>query len=383
MSSHSHIGMALALPTRHSSQGAFGDLLALSNAGFEAGAMTGWTALVASHLTGITGSITADNTTAADGTYSCKVVLTRATGGASNGYSRISRAVTVEAGAYYQFRIKIKGSLQYLLARLMENDAGTYRTISDVSLDGTDESGWRTFLVNVETTSDTAYKIDVALQGIPENTTHTVWLDSIEVQKIASLSRPEYVVAAIGDSQVSHLGLGAAELNDASQSFLLSSLTRRQQTHVYEYMTPLNKGTAGNTSAAVASRVQADVVNASPKPRLCYVAVGTNDASSLVNVATFRTNIISTLNTLRNGGVTPILFTITPRRDAVDIAPYNAELADIAADENVALFDAKAVFDTYADWATAWMDDDIHYNKLAHQALGRALDDFIETNALL
>jgi lysophospholipase L1-like esterase len=312
------------------------------------------------------------------------MVLTRATGGAFGGYARLTQNVVLEAGAYYQFRIKVRGDLRYCFLRMIEQDAGNYRGISDVSLDGTDTNVWRTFLLTMQATADTAWQVSVVLQQIPEDSTQTIWVDSIEVQKIASLSRPEYVVAAIGDSQVSHLGLDAKELNDNAYSFLLSSITRRQQAHTLEYMTPLNKGVAGNTSSAVASRIQADVVNTSPKPCLCYVAVGTNDASSLVNVATFRSNVISILNTLRNGGVTPILFTITPRTDAVDISAYNAELEDIAADENVALFDAHQVFlDTGSVWSSEWLDDALHYNKLGHQALGRALGDFIDANGLL
>lgn len=126
--------------------------------------------------------------------------------------------------------------------------------------------------------------------------------------------------------------------------------------------------------------MQNDIVNASPKPLVCYVAVGTNDVQGGTSLSSFRSSIESTLQTLLDGGVTPILLTITPRTDAYNssVASYNAQLATAASNKNVALYDANALFLSYPDWST-YMDDAVHYQRINHVRLGVGLKSALQT----
>jgi lysophospholipase L1-like esterase len=348
--------------------------VSITNPGFE-NDTTGWTTLVSDWLTGITGSVTADADNPATGIKSLKIVLTLAEDAALNGYARATQNITLEANTDYQFRVRWRGEALTLF-QVHNADSTIIKRLTPVT--GIAAASWKTDLFNFNTGNATAWILNMALSGGSPGNSATTFIDDIEIQKIG-LSTPRYTIAAIGDSQVSHLGLNAATENDNTQSWLSASIRKRQTLGHLEVVTPLNAGIVGNNAADVLARLQTDVI--ASDPALCYVAVGTNDASQHWYIPSFKANIISILQALKAAGIIPVLFTITPRKDGVSITDYNTAITEAAAAESVTLFDANAIFLANADWATEWMDgveEELHYNAAAHMALGIELGATLE-----
>ncbi|RJR16187.1 hypothetical protein C4579_00515 [Candidatus Microgenomates bacterium] len=351
-----------------------GTPVSITNPGFEAGSLTGWSSLTSTWLTGITGSTSADNTTSSSGSYSAKLVLNNAGPGAL-GYTQITQTASLSTNTYYQFSVDVKTDTEnYVILDLQGSDGSLKRMVNVTDTDG---SEWKTLKFNFETPSSSlTWTINLRINGIPAGTSANLWLDNVSITPITTLDKAEFTVGAIGDSQVSHLGLSSTTENDNPYSWLSSSI-RKAHLDTLIVNPPLNKGVAGNTAAQVGARVQADIVDANPKPEIAYVAVGTNDAAASANVTTFKSNIISIIQTLKNGGVRPVLFKITPRTDAVNIDPYNTAITE-AAEEDVTLFDPTSALTSNSDWESEWMDDSVHYNRYGHTAIGKSLGSYLK-----
>lgn len=356
-----------------------GSALTLTNAGFEAGTLSGWTGTVSSWLTGVSGSVAADNSTAGEGSYSTHLQIAVDVGGATSNYARIIRTVTLPAG-YYRFNFKLRrdGTINSFLEL---GKTGEYWRTPDVS--GAADTEWRQLRLIADIASEDTYTVNFRISNVTPGSSQEMWIDDVVIEPVVTLSLPEFTVAAIGDSQVAHLGLDATVENDNQYSFLLSSIRRCQQQEVMR-ITPLNKGVPGDRTSQVLARINADVINATPKPRMCYVAAGTNDIAASIPASTITANLKGCWDLLRGANIEPVVFTITPRNDAfnTDVITVNAAITSAANSAGVRVFDAYAVIAGNANWSTEWMDDAVHYNYLGHLALGTSLGDILREWAI-
>jgi len=110
--------------------------------------------------------------------------------------------------------------------------------------------------------------------------------------KPAALMPIPFRLAAIGDSQVPHLGLMSIEENDNPQLFLSTPIRRKIWSVALLLVAPLNKGIPGNISAQIAARIQAAAVEVDPKPTHCSISPSAqNNVAVGAPAATLRDNI--------------------------------------------------------------------------------------------
>jgi lysophospholipase L1-like esterase len=316
----------------------------------------------------VTGNIEPDSTVKASGGYSAKLSVTN---GGTNAVCKLSQGMILHPNTYYQMRGKFNAYGPNIKLRLINADSSLIKALVDP--DPLAGSAFREGVFNFKTpAAPTAWTLAPQIINVANGQGLSVHVDDFSVRPISI--NQDLVVAAIGDSQVGHLGSDAAMENDMPESWLSASI-RSAQRHVNFAAAPLNKGVPGNRSDQVDGRVQADVIDQVPKPAVCYVAVGTNDAAASYDLTTYKGYMSSITQKLLDGGIIPVLLTITPRGDAVDVTPYNAKLAEVASEKNVALLDAYSIFTSYAGWDPNWLDvgDDVHYNSYGHLAIGAAL----------
>lgn len=135
-----------------------------------------------------------------------------------------------------------------------------------------------------------------------------------------------------------------------------------------------NKGVAGNTTAQMAARITADIVNLSPQPDVCVIGGPTNDHGQGVALATTQANVQSMIATLRGAGITPVMRncpsnnnagtgiynTIALRRQAV--LDYNAWLTTFCASEGIPILDIFTPTYDGTGLTAAMTSDGTHFN---------------------
>lgn len=141
-----------------------------------------------------------------------------------------------------------------------------------------------------------------------------------------------------------------------------------------------NLGIGGNTSAQILARVP-DLIALNPD--WCILNTGTNDALQGIAYATFKANVIATVNALRAAGIKVALCTIVPSTDAVAklwIPKFNAFLSYYAYANNIPLVDwyNKLASPTGTGGAlAAYSVDGTHVNAAGGRVIGQAVVDAI------
>lgn len=143
-----------------------------------------------------------------------------------------------------------------------------------------------------------------------------------------------------------------------------------------------NAGVAGNTTAQMLARLQADVIDLAPA--WCVVEVGPNDASGDVAVATTQANLTSIITTLQAAGIRVAVATPTTttghtaaQKQAVfDVARWLRSYA-LTENRSVVLADFLSVWADPATGApvTVLTDDGSHPSADGAQRLGKVLAD--------
>lgn len=140
-----------------------------------------------------------------------------------------------------------------------------------------------------------------------------------------------------------------------------------------------NAGVAGNTTAQMLARFNADVIQHDPS--VVVILGGTNDSndSNAVSLDTFADNIEAMVAECREAAALPILCTVPPNDTGtarkLRIASYNAWLRDYCSSEGIALVDfyALLVDPETGDYHADYLNDGTHPNNPGYAAMGRML----------
>ncbi|QSZ47242.1 GDSL-type esterase/lipase family protein [Arthrobacter sp. D5-1] len=160
---------------------------------------------------------------------------------------------------------------------------------------------------------------------------------------------------------------------------------RRRATSIANYASMLSKqrinyvwnaGYAGDTSAMMLARFDADVTPY--KPSAVFVLAGANDSKVLTPLATYKANMMAIFAKCKSIGARPILATVTPDSEVAKkpyIARYNAWLRRHAAENGYLLVD---LYKTMVDPATgniqaAYDSDGTHFSLPGIVAAGTAV----------
>lgn len=144
----------------------------------------------------------------------------------------------------------------------------------------------------------------------------------------------------------------------------------------------------GYTSTSLLPVIDAQIIQASPKPSWCLILCGANDAQSSVALATFASNVQQMVGMLRAAGITPVLGTVPPNNnDTYDnfVRLYNAWLMRYCEVERVPMVDFYTlVLDhTTGNWKATWDNGDgLHPSNIANKAMGKAVVDTLKPFAI-
>lgn len=144
-------------------------------------------------------------------------------------------------------------------------------------------------------------------------------------------------------------------------------------------VTPVNKGVAGQTTAQMLARLNADVIDLAP--RYCHILGGTNDVGLGVSTATTIANIDSMISQLQAAGISVAIGTVIPRGSPTTdqlnaIATINAHIRALS----VPVIDYHAALDDGAGLPVAGtLSDGVHPNRLGASRMGHRLAQWLST----
>jgi len=137
-----------------------------------------------------------------------------------------------------------------------------------------------------------------------------------------------------------------------------------------------NAGIAGNTSADILSRVQADVISKSPT--FCTIKAGTNDVNQGIAFTTYVANMVAIVRKLREAGIAPVLCTIAPRASKrAGTSQTNAWIRRYAAQEGIPLIDFNTLLTepSTGGYISAYdSGDGTHPNAAGYLAMGNLVN---------
>lgn len=144
------------------------------------------------------------------------------------------------------------------------------------------------------------------------------------------------------------------------------------------------KSNSGWSSTGLLGAIDAQIIQASPRPSWCMILCGANDASASTPLATYRANVIEMVRRLRAAGIAPVLSSVAPNNvDSIDafIRLYNVWLTRYCEEEQIPLVDfySLVVNQATGDWKAGWDNGDgLHPTNLANKAMGKAVVDALK-----
>lgn len=133
----------------------------------------------------------------------------------------------------------------------------------------------------------------------------------------------------------------------------------------------------GQDSAFLLSVIDAQIINRTPRPGVCLVLCGANDAIANVTLAAFRANMEEMIRRLRAANIRPIVGTVPPNNngtaDAV-VRTYNSWISRWAGRESIPLVDFYTAVGGPSGWkAGLAVLDGLHPSSEGNAALGAAV----------
>ena len=144
------------------------------------------------------------------------------------------------------------------------------------------------------------------------------------------------------------------------------------------------KSNPGQTSAYILANIDAQIINASPKPTACVILCGANDAQAQLPLATYKANVTAMVDKLRAANIVPVLGTVPPNNNDTYhgfIRTYNAWLMRYAEANKIALVDfyTLLVDPATGDWKTAYdSGDGLHQGTEGNKVMGQLVYDTLK-----
>lgn len=141
----------------------------------------------------------------------------------------------------------------------------------------------------------------------------------------------------------------------------------------------LNAGAAGNTTAQMLARIDAQVIDLGAAT--CIISPGQNDKGNAITFATARDNVAQMIDKCLVAGIRPILCS-TPPHDTVpsETLSFNEGYRRLAQQYGINYVDIySAVSDGAGSWGSSYSNDGVHPNAAAAAVMGQALADAVES----
>lgn len=139
-----------------------------------------------------------------------------------------------------------------------------------------------------------------------------------------------------------------------------------------------NKGVSGNTTAQMLARIS-DVTGLDPKPDVCLVLGGTNDANVGDADATLG-NLSAIYDALLDADIIPVAMLIPPRDTNTDFPPkINGRIAAEAMRRGIPLVNFyHQLADGDGTWRSTYSHDGIHPNLISGRIMAQAIIDALD-----